>query len=79
MLVEVHPNLPKGYGCLLDPTVVNATNTTTVSVCICNAQSKPIVINQNSVVGQVEPVKVEHAITEHENLIKLVKTQQKGM
>ena len=32
LLVEMYPNLPEGYGCLLAPTVVNAANTTTVPV-----------------------------------------------
>ena len=41
--------------------------TTTDPVCILNPHSKPIVIRQDSVFGQVEPFKVEHAITKHEN------------
>ena len=70
LLVEMHPNLPEGYGCLLASMVVNAANTT-VTVCIFNPHSKPIVIQQDSVVGQVEPVKVECAITKHENLSEI--------
>ena len=62
LLIEMHPNFPEGYGCLLAPTVVNA-----VPVCISNPNSKHIVIRQDSVVGQVEPVKMEHAIAKHEN------------
>ena len=67
LLVEMHPNLPQGYGCLLAPMVVNAANITTVPVHIFNPQSKPIAIRQDSVVGQAEPVKVEYAIAKHEN------------
>ena len=67
LLVEMHPNVPEGYGYLLAPTVVNAANTTTVPVCIFNPHNKSAVIRQDSVVWQVEPVKVEHAITKHEN------------
>ena len=67
LLVEMHPNLPEGYGCLLAPMVVNAANTTTVPVCIFNPHSKPIAIRQDSVVGWAEPVKVEYAIAKHEN------------
>ena len=62
----MHPNLPEGYGYLLAPTVVNAVNTMTIPVHIFNPHSKPIVIRQDSVVGQVKPVKVEHAIAKHE-------------
>ena len=67
LLVEMHLNLPEGYSCLLSPMVVNAENTTTDPMHIFNPHSKPIVIWQVSVVGQAEPVKVEHAIAKHEN------------
>ena len=67
LLVEIHPNLPEGYGCLLAPMVVNAVKTTSFLVCIFNPHSKPIAMRQDSVVGQVEPVKVEHAVAKHEN------------
>ena len=50
LLVEMHHNLPEGYGCLLALTVVNAAKTTTVPVCIFNLHSQPIVIRQDSVV-----------------------------
>ena len=46
--------------------VVNAVNATNVPVSTFNSHSKPIVIRQDSVVGQVEPVKVEHAIPKYE-------------
>ena len=59
LLVEMHPNLPEGYGCLLAPTVVNAANTATIPVHIFNPHSNPIVIRQGSVVGQVETVEVQ--------------------
>ena len=72
LLVEMNPNLPGGYGCLLAPTV----NTTAVLVGIFNPHNKPIVIRQDSVVGQVEPVKVEHATAKHENPMI---TLQQGM
>ena len=52
MLVEMNPNLPGGYGCLLAAMVVNAVNTTAVQVGIFNPHSKPIVIRQDSVVGR---------------------------
>ena len=67
LLVEMHPSLPEGYGCLLAPTVVDATNTTTIPACIFNPQSNPIVIRQDSVVGQAETVKVQQTIPDHEN------------
>ena len=67
LLVEMHPNLPEGYGCLLAPTVVDAANSTTIPVHIFNPHSNPIVIRQDSVVGQVETVKVQQTIAEHEN------------
>ena len=41
-------------------------NTTTIPVHIFNPQSNPIVIRQDSVVGQVETVKVQQTIAEHE-------------
>ena len=47
LLVEMHPSLPVGYGCLLAPTVVDATNTTTIPVHIFNPHSSPIVIKQD--------------------------------
>ena len=34
LLVEMHPNLPEGYGCLLALTVVDAANSTTIPVYI---------------------------------------------
>ena len=67
LLVEMHPNLPEGYGCLLAPTVVDAANSFTVPVHIFNPHGNPIVIRQDSVVGQVETVKVQQTIGEHEN------------
>ena len=67
LLVEIHPNHPEGYGCLLAPTVVNVTNTTTVPVHIFNPHYKPIAIRQDSEVGWSEPVKVKYAIAKHEN------------
>ena len=67
LLVEMHPTLPEGNSCLLAPTVVNAANTTTVHVHIFIPHSKPIVIRQDSLVGHMEPVKVEYAIAKHEN------------
>ena len=53
LLVEMHPNLPEGYGHLLAPTVVDVANSTTIPVCIFKPHSNPIVIRQDSVVGQV--------------------------
>ena len=67
LLVEMHPNLPEEYGCLLAPMVVNVANITTVPMYIFNPQSKPIEIRQDSVVGQAEPIKVDHVIVKHEN------------
>ena len=63
----MHLNLPEGYGYLLAQMVVNAANTTSVPVHMFNPHSKPIVTRQDSVVWQVKPVKVEHAIAKHEN------------
>ena len=67
LLVEMYPNLPEGYGCLLAPTVVDVPNSTTIPVCIFNSHSNPIVIRQDSVMGRVETVKVQQTIAEHEN------------
>ena len=44
LLVEMHPNLPEGYGCILAPTIVDASSNTTVPVCILNPHSYPIVV-----------------------------------
>ena len=63
----MYTNISEGYGCLLAPMVVNAVNTTTVPVWIFKPHHKPIVVRQDSVARQVEPVKVEHAIAKHEN------------
>ena len=49
LLVEMHPNLPEGYGCLLAPAVVNAANTTTVPVHHISPPQLTIVIRQDSV------------------------------
>ena len=67
LLVEMHPNLPEGYGCLLAPTVVDVANTTKIPVCIFNPHSNPIVIRQDSVVGQVETVEIQQTVAKHEN------------
>ena len=67
LLVEMHPSLPEGYGCLLAPTVVDVANITTIPVHIFNPQINPIVIRQDSVVGQLQTVKVQQTIAEHEN------------
>ena len=67
LLVEMHPNLPEGYGCILAPMIVDASSNTTVTVCILNPHSYPIVVRQDSVVSQVEPVDVVHTISECEN------------
>ena len=67
LLVEMHSSLPGGHGCLLAPIVVDAANSTTVPVCIFNPHSSAIVIKQDSVVGQVETVKVQQTIAKHEN------------
>ena len=86
LLVEMHPNLPEGYGCLLAPTVVDAANTTTIPVHIFNPHSNPVAIRQDSVVGQVETVKVQQTIAEHESpnelgydsAVRRVTLQEKG-
>ena len=51
LLVEMHPNLPEGHGCLLAPTVVDVANSTAIPVHISNPHGNPIVIRQDSVVG----------------------------
>ena len=53
LLVEMYPNLPKGYGCVLAPTIVDAANSTTVSVYLSNPHSYLVVVRQDSMVGQV--------------------------
>ena len=52
LLVEMHPNLPEGYGCLLAPTAVDTANTATIPVHIFNPHSNPVVVRQDSVVGR---------------------------
>ena len=51
---------------------VNAVSTTTVPVHLFNPHSKLIVIRQDSVVGQLEPVKVEHVIAKYKNPSEIV-------
>ena len=48
LLVEMPPNLPEGYGCLLAPTVVDVANSTTIPVHIFNPHSNPIVIRYSN-------------------------------
>ena len=65
--MEMHPNLPEGYGCILASTIVDASSSTTVPICIFNPQSYPVVVKQDSVVGQVEPVDVVCTVSKCEN------------
>ena len=67
LLVEMHPNLPEGYGCILASTIVDASSSTTVPICIFNPQSYRVVVKQDSVVGQVEPVDVVRTVSKCEN------------
>ena len=67
LLVEMHPNLLEGYGCILAPIIVDASSNTAVPVCILNPHRYPIVVRQDSVVDQVEPVDVVHTISECAN------------
>ena len=67
LLVEMHPNLPEGYGCILASTIVDASSSTTVPIRIFNPQSYPVVVKQDSVVGQVESVDVVRTVSKCEN------------
>ena len=67
LLVEMHPNLPEGYGCILASTIIDASSSTTVPISIYNPQSYPVVVKQDSVVGQVEPVDVVRTVSKCEN------------
>ena len=71
LLVEMHPDLPEGYGCMLASAIVDAVNSTTVPVHIFNPYSYPIIVRQDSVVGQVEPVDIVSTVSN-------VKTPRKG-
>ena len=46
LLVEMHPNLPDGYGCVLTPLIVYVTINTTVPVHVFNLHSFLVVIRQ---------------------------------
>ena len=67
LLVELHPNLPERYVCVLAPMIVDSANSTTVPVCIFNPHNYLVVVMQDSVVGQVELVDVVTTITRYKN------------
>ena len=67
LLVEMHPNLPEGYGCILASTIVDVSSSTTVPIHIFNPQSYRVVVKQDSVAGPVEPVDVVHTVSKCEN------------
>ena len=67
LLVEMHPNLSEGYGCILASTIVDASSSATVPIRIFNPQSYLVVVKQDFVVGQVEPVDVVHTVSKCEN------------
>ena len=68
LLVEMHPYLPEGYGCMLASTIIDVANSTTVPVCIFNPHSYPIIVRKDSVVGQVEPVDIVSTVLKCETL-----------
>ena len=67
LLVEMHPNLPEGYSYVLAPSMVDAAIDTLVTVHMFNPHSYPVVIRQDSVVGEIEPVEVVSTILRCEN------------
>ena len=54
----MHTNLPEGYGCVLAPSMVDAAIGTMVPVHVFNPNSYLVVIRQDSVLGQVDPVEL---------------------
>ena len=67
LLIEMHPNLPEGYDCVLAPMIVDVPTSMTVPVYLFNPHSYPIVVREVSVVGQVEPMNVESTISRYGN------------
>ena len=45
-LIEMHPNLPEGYVCVLAPTIGDAANRTTVPVYLFNPHSYPVLLGK---------------------------------
>ena len=65
LLVEMHPNLPLGYGCVLAPMIADVANNTMVPVCLFNPQSYLVIVRQDSLVGEVEPVDAVSTISRY--------------
>ena len=61
-------NLPEGYSCVMAPSMVDVATDTMVPVHLFNPHNYPVVIRQDSVVEQVEPVEVVSTISRCENL-----------
>ena len=66
LLVEMHPNLPEQYDCVL-AFIVDAAKSTAVPVHLFNQHSYLVVVRQNSMVGQVELVDVVSTISRCKN------------
>ena len=47
----MHPNLSKVYGCVLAPTIVDVTDSTTVPAHLFNPNSYPVVVRQDYMVS----------------------------
>ena len=56
LLVEMHPNPPEVYGCVLAPSMVDGAICTMMPVPLFNPHNYLVVIRQDSVVRQEEPV-----------------------
>ena len=67
LLVEMYPNLPEGYNCVLAASKMDTAISTMVPVHVFNPHSYPMAIRQDSVVGQVEPVEVVSTILRCKN------------
>ena len=67
LLIEMYPNLPYEYGCVLAPMIVNVANSTTMSVHLSNLHSYPVVVRKDSIVCQMEPLDVANTISRYEN------------
>ena len=63
----MHPNLSQWYSCVLAPLMVDVAIWTTVPVHVFNQHSYLVVIRQDFVVRQIEPVEVVSTISRYDN------------
>ena len=72
----MHPNLPEEYGCVLAASSVDTAIGTMEPVHVSNPHSYPVVIKQNPMVGEAEPVKVVSTISRCENTVRGINFQK---